>query len=154
MPRIFLIVVGILIFLLVVAVGGFVGYTQLPKVIPGAGAGPEKGAVVEEKVIRLETKDLIALDPFTVNLKDSGFLVAEFKLGMNEKLKAPIEKDSMEVAAIRDSIISLLSSKTSDEIMTAEGKDTLREEIRVIVNDRYPKNRVAEVYIISFVVQL
>jgi len=33
--------------------------------------------------------------------------------------------------------------------MTTEGKEKLREEIRILINDRYPENRVAEVFIID-----
>jgi flagellar FliL protein len=152
-PGLLLIIVGALIFLLVVAVGGFVGYTQLPKAV----AGLTGDGVVEQRVVRLEVKDLIILEPFLVNLADVGevrFLRATFQLGMTEKLKEPLAKESMEMAAIRDSIISLLCAKTSDQIMTTEGKDSLREEIRVLVNERYPKNRVAEVFIVDFVIQL
>ena len=84
---------------------------------------------------------------------DVRFLRATLQLGMSEKLKAVPDKNSMEIAAIRDTIVSLLSSKNSDDIMTADGKENLREEIRVIVNERIPKNRVAEVFIVDFVIQ-
>ena len=152
-PRILLIIVGVLVFLLVVAVGGFVGYTQLPKAVSGVA-----GNVVEQKVVRLEVNDIINLDPFVVNLSDangaSGYLKAEFRLGMTEKVSPPLEKDSIAIVTIRDAIVRLLSSKTADEIMTADGKESLCEEIRVLVNERYPKNRVAEVFIVDFVIQL
>jgi len=151
-PNILLIIVGLLVFLLVVAVGGFVGYTQLPGVVAGITGGGS--VVVEQRVRRLEVKDIIILEPFLVNLADIDdirFLRASFQLGMAEKLK--VELDSMGMASIRDSIISVLCAKTSDEIMSTDGKDNLREEIRVLVNERYPQNRVAEVFIVDFVVQ-
>jgi len=146
-PNILLVIVGILIFLLVVAVGGFIGFTQLPKM---AGNG-----VVEKKVVRLESKDVIALEPFLVNLADEGdirFLKAEFRLGMTDKLKEG-EPTSKDTAQIRDSIIRLLGSKTSDEISTTKGKDDLCEEIRILINERISQNRVAEVFIIDFLIQ-
>jgi len=152
-PNILLIIVGLLVFLLVVAVGGFVGYTQLPGVVSGITGG---GQVVEQRVRRLEVKDVIVLEPFLVNLADMDdirFLRATFQLGMAEILKAELDKNSKEMAAIRDSIISLLTAKASDEIMTTEGKENLREEIRVLVNERYTQNRVAEVFIVDFVIQ-
>ena len=151
-PSILLIIVGVLIFLLVVAVGGFVGYTQLPKTVSGL-TGNE---VVEKKVVRLEVKDIISLEPFLVNLADSDdirFLRAEFKLGMAELVKTPLESNSKEIAMIRDSIIRLLKSKTSDEINASEGTDTLCEEIRVIVNEHFTQNRVAKVLIGDYVIQ-
>lgn len=153
-PNILLIVVGILVFLLVVAVGGFLGYTRLPGVV-AKHAGNDTVAQQNVKK-RLETKDIIVLDQFTVNLADKDverYLVADFRLGMAEKLKEPLDKNSAEVSGIRDSIIRLLSSKTAEQIQTPEGKDALCEEIRLIVNERFVKNRVAEVLINSFLIQ-
>jgi flagellar FliL protein len=152
-PNILLIIVGLLVFLLVVAVGGFIGYTRLPGVVAGITGN---GAVVEQRVRRLEVKDMIVLEPFVVNLADIDdvlFLRATFQLGMAEKMKEELDKNSMGMATIRDSIISLLCAKTSNQIMTAEGKEALREEIRVLINERYPQNRVAEVFIGEFLVQ-
>jgi len=154
-PGILLIIVGVLVFLLVVAVGGFVGYTQLPKV--AAKYSGDGAPVTEQRVNRLEVKEILTLEPFLVNLADEDdirFLKATFQLGMAEVLK-PEQRDanSMEIATIRDSILSLLCSKTADHIATAEGKETLREEIRVTINERLPKNRIAEVFIVDFVIQ-
>jgi len=153
-PGFLLIIVGLLVFLLVVAIGGFLGYTRLPQVVAGLTG---EATVVEQRVRRLETRDIIPLEPFLVNLADIDdvrFLRTTIQLGMAEKLKAELSKDSIEIATIRDSIISLLSSKRADQIMTPEGKDNLREEIRVLINERFPQNRVAEVFIVDFVVQL
>jgi len=153
-PNFLLIIVGVLIFLLVVAVGGFIGYTRLPSIVSDI-SGNTQG--VEQKVSRrLEVKGIISLDPFFVNLADIDdirFLRATLQLGMAEKLNAELEKNSIEMATIRDVIGDVLSSKTSDQVMTSSGKENLREEIRVIINDRLPKNRVAEVFIVDFAVQ-
>jgi flagellar FliL protein len=58
------------------------------------------------------------------------------------------------VAAARDKIISILTTKTSDQILTPEGKDKLRGEVRDGVNLLLPRGRIVEVYIMDFVVQL
>ena len=57
-------------------------------------------------------------------------------------------------AAMRDSIISLLSTKTAEQIMTPQGKDKLREEILAQVGEVNPDAKILEVYIVDFVVQL
>ena len=154
-PNVLIWVVGALIFLLVVAVGGFIGYTQLSRAVAGyTGTGGEQ--MVEQRVKRLEVKGIISLDPFLVNLADMDsirFLRATFQLGMAEVMKEAPAKDSIEMATMRDIIGDVLSSKTSEQIMTPTGKENLREEIRVLINDRLPKNRVAEVFIVDFVVQ-
>jgi len=155
-PNILLIAVGLLVFLLVVAVGGFVGYTRLPGIVAGVSGGGGEAQVVEQRVRRLEVKSILPLEQFLVNLADAdsiSFLRATFQLGMTEVMNPPPGKDSLDMAIIRDVIGDILSSKTSEQVMSPDGKESLREEIRVIINDRLPKNRVAEVFIVDFVVQ-
>ena len=65
-----------------------------------------------------------------------------------------MDSNSIEIATIRDAVITLLCSKSSDEIMAPEGKENLRDEIRAVINERMHRNRVAEVFIVDFVVQL
>jgi flagellar protein FliL len=106
--------------------------------------------------LREEVKATFALEPFLVNLADREevrFVKTTFQLGLAEE---PDEKakNSVVIASIRDSIISLLSSKTSEQILTPEGKDKLREEIRSRIRSIAPRMKVLEVYIVDFVVQL
>jgi flagellar protein FliL len=106
--------------------------------------------------VREEVKATLALEPFLVNLADKEevrFVKTTFQLGLAQE---PSEeaKNSVVIASIRDSIISLLSSKTSEQILTPEGKDKLREEIRSRIRPIAPRMKVLEVYIVDFVVQL
>lgn len=100
-------------------------------------------------------KVTFALDPFLVNLADREnvrFLKTSFKLGLAEE---PDERNvENTVAAIRDSIITLLSSKTAEQVLTPQGKDKLRKQVRSRVNAVSPGFEVVEVYIVDFVVQL
>jgi len=101
-------------------------------------------------------KATLALEPFLVNLADTDevrFVKTSFQLGF---AKEPDEDaiNSVAIAAIRDSIISLLSSKKAEQILTPEGKAALRQEIRSRVNALSPGAKVLEVYIVDFVVQL
>jgi flagellar protein FliL len=128
---------------------GFFGYRYY------MGKG-HKGAAEKtgQTAIKEEVKDTLALEPFLVNLADkdeSRFVKTTFQLGLAEKMK---EDSKSSVPAMRDSIITLLSSKTADQILTPQGKDKLREEIRTRVNAVSPKTKVLEVYIVDFVVQL
>jgi flagellar protein FliL len=103
-----------------------------------------------------QVKATLALDPFLVNLADKDeirFVKTTFQLGLAEEPKEEA-KSGAAIAAIRDSIISLLSSKTAEQILTTEGKDILREEIRSRVRSVAPHINVLEVYIVDFVVQL
>jgi len=99
---------------------------------------------------------LFALSEVLVNLADteeSRFVKGTFQMGLAEEPKEK-EKDVVAIAAMRDSIITLLSSKTADQILTPQGKDKLREEIRARVNVVSPQIKVLEVFIVDFVVQL
>ena len=150
-----LVIIGILVFLLAVIGGGFVGYTRLPTVMLRVGGmAPEQEQETSKKV---EVKGLMPLEPFLVNLADEDgvrFLKTTLQLGMEKDIAGEVDKNSAMVASIRDSIIALLTSKTSEQIMTPPGKDTLREEIRTRINSLSLSNKVAEVYIVDFVVQL
>jgi len=54
---------------------------------------------------------------------------------------------------INDAIISLLSSKTFEDVYTTEGKEALRNEIMVAVNERLIGYKVIYVYFTEFVMQ-
>jgi flagellar protein FliL len=116
--------------------------------------GSHKSANQEPK--KAQVKAVLPLESFLVNLADHDnicFVKATFQLGLEEEWKGE-SKNSVEMASIRDAIISLLTSKTSDQLMTSQGKDKLREEIRLRVNAVSPKVKVVEVYIYDFVIQL
>ncbi len=142
-------VVGLAVILLVVAGGTFavIKYVRSGWVTAAA-AKPKKETV----------QSTLNLEPFLVNLADkeaTRFVKVTFRLGLNEKkIEEEIGQDNVFLAAARDSIISLLTVKTSEEILTPEGKDKLRQEILARVNAVVPKGKVLEVYIVDFVVQL
>jgi len=110
----------------------------------------------KEIAITEQVKDTLALEPFLVNLADQDevhFAKTTFQLGLGEKAKEEA-KNSVAVAAIRDSIISLLSSKKAEQILSPQGKEELRKEIRTRVDHLPPMLQVAEFFIVDFVVQL
>jgi len=100
-------------------------------------------------------KTTFSLEPFLVNLADKDsvrFVKTSFQLGLAEE---PEEKNVEKVVpAIRNAIITLLSAKTAEQILTPQGKDKLREQVRTRVNAVSPGMEVVEVYIVDFVVQL
>ena len=120
-----------------------------------SGAGPSAGAHPGKAE---EVKVAAGLEPFLVNLADPQavrFLKVSFQLGMTGDSEE-FSKNPVAVAAARDAIISLLSAKTSEQILTVEGKNKLRQEVRDRVNSVLggSKAKVQSVYIVEFVVQL
>jgi len=103
-------------------------------------------------------KSVMSLDAFLVNLADTDttrFVKVTFRLGLDEeKLGEEYAKDPVILAATRDKINSILSLKTSDELLKIEGKDLLRKEIREQVSRLLPKGEIVEIFIMEFIVQL
>jgi flagellar FliL protein len=147
--KLWIIVGGVLV--LVLAGGGaFVGFRYFRP------AKADAAATTAQK--KPEMKSTFDLDPFLVNLADTEgmrFVKVTFRLGLPEAdLKEQLANDPVFLAATRDRIISLLSSKNSDQILSPEGKEQLRREVRERVNAVMPSGEVGEVYIVDFVVQL
>ncbi len=144
--------IGSIAFVLIVGGAAFWVYPHFR----GAKSGGDAKAEHAQKPVLEQVKATMALEPFLVNLADteeSRFVKGTFQMGLAEELSKK-EKDTVAIAAVRDSIITLLSSKTADQILTPQGKDKLREEIRARVNVVSPQLKVLEVFIVDFVVQL
>lgn len=154
--------VWILIAAAVLVVGGGGGlllmkYLRPPQASAAAGGGGitshEGGEGAASRV-----KSTFTLDPFLVNLADqesTRFVKVTLRLGLDQAgLGERLAEDQVVVAATRDKIISILTTRTSEQILSSEGKDKLRAEIRDSVNPLLPRGKVVEVYIMDFVVQL
>ncbi len=119
-----------------------------------AGAGGNADFTRESDKVR----STMNLDAFLVNLADldaTRFVKVTFRLGLNEsKLGEELKDDPVTLAATRDAILSILSTKTSDELLSAEGKEQLKKDIRERVGKIIPRGKILEVYIMDFVVQL
>ena len=150
-------ILGILIgFLALVLIVGGVAFWAYTHFTGGANSDSDANAGHVQKPGLEQVKATLALEPFLVNLADteeSRFVKGTFQMGLAEKLSEK-GKDPIAIAAMRDSIITLLSSKTANQILTPQGKDKLREEIRARVNAVSPELKVLEVFIVDFVVQL
>jgi flagellar protein FliL len=147
------ILIGSIVLVLIIGGAAFWAY---PRFMGGAKSGSAEKAGHTQKAVAEKVKATLALEPFLVNLADkeeSRFVKGTFQMGLAEEPKEK-EKDVVAIAAMRDSIITLLSSKTADQILTPQGKDKLREEIRARVNVISPQLKVLEVFIVDFVVQL
>jgi flagellar protein FliL len=147
----------IIIAVCLVAVGGG-GMLVMKFRGASAQASNEKADTGKESGATSKTKSLLTLEPFLVNLADMEaprFLKVTFKLGLDEEsLGEKYGEDPVILSAVRDKILSLLSVKSADEILTPAGKDKLRTEIKEKLNPIFPKGKIVEVFILDFVVQL
>ena len=146
----------VVLLVLVLAIGGVVAYLML------SGDEADDGATVkQEKVVKKRRHGddtaigpMYPLDKFTVNLmSDNGrrYLVAKINLEEDgDELTPELDKKK---PMIRDIIISILSSKTVEEISTVKGKEKLKQEIMSAINKRLDDGQIRHVYFTQFVIQ-
>lgn len=151
-----MLIVILLLLVLLAAVGGLAFYvlTNKPAVVGGGAAA----AKAEEKPKKKHEGPPIfeKLDPFVVNLAGNtgSMLQVEMQAELSdEKVR---EKFKDYTPKIRSALILLLSSKTSAELATPEGKVRLRAQIKKIVNeamDAGDDTPVESVLFTSFIIQ-
>lgn len=153
---ILIIIVVLLVLLLIV--GGVVAYLMLsgddeenPEAVKQEKVEKKKS---HKKVDDLTVGPMYPLDKFTVNLlsqNGSRYLVAKIDLEQENPEMTP-ELDT-KVSLIRDIIISILSSKTVEEISTPKGKEKLKEEIIDQINKYLEDGEVKRIYFTNFIIQ-
>lgn len=153
-----ILIIIVVLLVLLLAIGGVVAYLML--------SGDDEEQVQEQTQEKVEkrrpkraTDDLTVgpmypLDKFTVNLlseNGSRYLVAKIDLEQDsEELTQELDK---KVSLIRDIIISILSSKTVEEISTPKGKMKLKEEIKNQINKYLEDGEVKRIYFTNFIIQ-
>ncbi len=148
----------VVLLVLVLAIGGVVAYLMLS----GDDSADEGTTAKQEKVTKkrhrssedLTVGPMYPLDKFTVNLMSENgrrYLVVKMNLEEDgEELTPELDKKT---PMIRDIIISILSSKTVEEITTPKGKEKLKEEIVNEINKRLEDGQIRHVYFTEFVIQ-
>jgi flagellar FliL protein len=104
---------------IVLGAGGFVGYKLFASKPDGEG---------EQKKVEEAKTSIIALDPFVLNLADRGrYLKVTIQLEVTDE--SLVEKVEAKTPQLRDTIITLVSSKSINSIASPEGKFQLKDEI-------------------------
>jgi len=97
---------------------------------------------------------VFSLEPFIVNIYDGQelrYLKVKVELEMaNPAIKAELDG---RLAAIRDAILVVLTTKTLQEVQDAQGKNQLKEEIQTAISKIVAQGKVTKVYFTDFVVQ-
>lgn len=98
--------------------------------------------------------DIYEMNTFLVNLADPGgkrYLKASIKLKVSS---AAVAKEcQLNDYEIRDRVLTLLSSKETDEVMSPDDKAVLKKQIMDTVNRALHKGRVLDVYFTDFLIQ-
>ncbi|MEW6116893.1 MAG: flagellar basal body-associated FliL family protein [Nitrospirota bacterium] len=138
-----------LILIVIIAVAVLAGGTGAFFFVTKSGGEKQK-----KEEAKKEEGVMFALDPFVVNLSDQSgnkFL----KVSMQLELVGPavMEKAKVKTPQLRDAIITLLTSKTSETLMSPEGKLQLKDEVNIMVNQILGDNSVKNAYLTEFVMQ-
>ncbi|SRR3989338_2754503 len=153
--KIIVIVFVILILLIALGVGGLIAWKKY--IAPAIGMAPHEGghaAKKEEVATATALGPMFPLESFIVNLSEPGGkrfikVTMEMELGSKELE----EEFKNRLPQFKDYIITVLSSKTMDEVITAEGKFKLKEEIMARINQSLKTGVVKNVFFTEFVVQ-
>jgi flagellar FliL protein len=99
------------------------------------------------------------IEPFVVNLADPGSR-RYLRVNLTLELKKPEEAEPLleaRMPQMRDTVLLLLSSKTTDQLLAPEGKITLRQElieqINKVLKTKKLKRSVKNLYFTEFLIQ-
>jgi flagellar FliL protein len=148
-----LIIGGSAVIVLAVAGGGAFWWSQKAQAhTTDAPAGAEAAAAPEAH----EERGMVSFDPFVVNLADPGvsrFLRVKVQLLVaNLEEAEAIEKSPVKLSQARSAILELLTTQTSEVLVTAQGK----AELRKLISEGIGKSlhiEVVDVLFSDFVVQ-
>jgi flagellar FliL protein len=103
------------------------------------------------------SRGLVTFEPFLVNLADSGgnrFLKVTVELVVESEAKAKeIQDTPVVLMQVRSAVLELLTQQSAAELVTADGKTTLKKNIKERVSALLPKQKVIDVLFSEFVVQ-
>lgn len=94
---------------------------------------------------------IVPFDTFVVNLPDNHFLRVQLQVEF-ATLDVP-RRFYVKIVPLRDAIINLLSQKTPDELKSPKGKETLRADIKELINNTLRKEDIKRVYFTQLVIQ-
>jgi len=149
---------------LIIIIAGFVlfmamagaGFYMLWQKMPGAPANSVTASksVTEKGQSTKGLGPIYAINPFVINLAGSGgkrFL--RVKMDLELKNQTIFEQVHAQLPRVKDKLLTILSSKTFQDINTVEGKSDLRTEIAATIDTLFSKGAVTNVYFTEFVVE-
>jgi flagellar FliL protein len=104
-----------------------------------------------------KVKQVVELQPFIINLADkteARYLRLTLSIGVGGEGKGEEKPDPLFITRVRNAMLAVLTTKTSDEIMTIEGKAALRKELLRAAQAASKEPKVQAIYITDFIIQL
>jgi flagellar FliL protein len=102
-----------------------------------------------------DVKKVIELQPFVINLADkdaSHYLRLTVSIGIGETKEE--KPDPLLVTRVRNALLAVLTSKTSEEVLSEQGKATLRKELLKAARAAVEEPTIEAIYVTDFIVQM
>ena len=140
-------IVTILMLATGMTLGGLALMTKVnvPRAKPDPHAMPGPVFTVNDQIYNLGDPNRYAKGTFQIELNVEGMKEAEVQSFLEEFRK--------QLPAVQDLIITDLSGKTYREVVTPQGKEQLKEELKLKINHMLFRGEVKEVLLTSFAVQ-
>jgi flagellar FliL protein len=113
----------------------------------------------EELVEQAAVNEVVALESLVVNLADAEeihYARVGISLGIsNPQPGTPVIDEQLMMPKLKDRLLDSIGKKTSSEMVLAETKNGLKEEVLESVNQMLPSagGKVIEVYFTEFIIQ-
>jgi len=99
-------------------------------------------------------RSTLHLETFVLNLADPdqrAYLRVGIDLGLNKEMKAG--EEPAPIPQIRDTILGVLAQAKGDELVTAQGKTKLKQDLLRALQERVPQLGAEEIYFTEFLIQ-
>lgn len=104
-----------------------------------------------------KVKAVVELQPYVVNLADQGearYLRMTVSVGVGGGDEKEEKPSPLFTTRVRNAMLAVLTTKTSEEVLTSEGKMKLRKELLRAARAACHEPRIEAIYITEFIIQL
>lgn len=148
--------INLVLLVVLLGLGSFIAWKLVTFKVPvlSGQVSVKSGTPLSDQRVADKPGIYMDLDDVTVNLADveeARFLRAKIKLEVQDKQAQMNIQQNM--ARVKDLIITVLSSKTFDDVRTSQGKFALKEELAYRINRAIGGHPVLDVYFTNFVAQ-
>lgn len=97
---------------------------------------------------------MLHLEPFVLNLADPDQR-SYLRVGVDVQIAGTVREDARaaSTARVRDTILTVLTQRGADELLSADGKSRLKKDLARSLQSRIPELQVEEVYFTEFLIQ-
>ncbi|MGC8502273.1 flagellar basal body-associated FliL family protein [Desulfurella sp.] len=155
-PILLILIIVIVIVLVALGAGAFF---FLKKSSSNGPKNTQIQSISSESVLNDKNVHIKNLPSIIVNLADQSgdkYLKISLALVMNGKEKPKSGESSgetLEDAAIKNAIITVISTKTSDTLLTLSGKEELKKQLIKAINSALGEDAVKDIYFTDFIIQ-